>query len=244
MGTYVPARTLAQPYFLVVTLLTMLQLTDVSLDYPTADGTLTVLDGAAMSLAAGERVAITGPSGSGKTSLLLVATGLEAPTSGSVAIDGQALDGLDADRRADLRRDRLGIVFQAFHLIPSLTALENVSLPLDIAGIEDGHARARTMLEEVGLASRVDHYPQALSGGEQQRVAIARSLVHRPALLVADEPTGNLDRNTGDSIAELLLSSERRSGASLLLVTHDPALAARCDRTLLLSGGRLLAQDA
>jgi len=217
----------------------MLELTDVTMRYATANGALSVLDGASMRVAPGERVAITGPSGSGKTTLLLVATGLETATSGTVTIDGDALSGLDDDARADLRRDRLGIVFQAFHLVPSLSALQNVALPLDIAGAADATPRARRMLEAVGLADRAAHYPSQLSGGEQQRVAIARAMVHGPRLLVADEPTGNLDGATGESIVQLLFELEERSGTTLLLVTHDVALAARCDRTLVLGNGRL-----
>jgi len=217
----------------------MLELTDVTMRYATANGALSVLDGASMRVAPGERVAITGPSGSGKTTLLLVATGLETATSGTVTIDGDALSGLDDDARADLRRDRLGIVFQAFHLVPSLSALQNVALPLDIAGAADATPRARRMLEAVGLADRAAHYPSQLSGGEQQRVAIARAMVHGPRLLVADEPTGNLDAATGESIVQLLFELEERSGTTLLLVTHDVALAARCDRTLVLGNGRL-----
>ena len=222
----------------------MLALHDVRLAYSTGDSTVTVLDGLELDVARGERVAITGPSGSGKTSLLLVLTGLEEADSGTVAIDGRHLDAMDRDARADLRREAIGIVFQSFHLIPTLTARENVALALEIGGLPDARARATRMLERVGLAMRATHYPAELSGGEQQRVAIARALVHEPALVVADEPTGNLDADTGRTIVELLFELERETGATLLLVTHDPGLAARCDRTLRLQGGRLAAVDA
>lgn len=217
----------------------MIELDDVHFAYDGASGRVPVLDGVTLAIEAGTRVAVTGPSGSGKTSLLLVLTGLEPADSGTVRIEGAALDALDGDGRADLRRDRIGIVFQAFHLIPSLTARENVALPLDIAGRRDGRERASRMLDRVGLGGRLDHYPNALSGGEQQRVAIARALVHEPALVVADEPTGNLDRDTGERIAELLLSLNAEHGTTLVLVTHDPTLAARCDRQLVLGAGRL-----
>ena len=217
----------------------MIELADVSMRYPMAGGEVTVLDRLSLEVAAGERIAITGPSGSGKTTLLLVLTGLETPSAGRVVIDGAALETLDDDARADLRRDRLGIVFQSFHLVPALSAVQNVALPLDIAGHRDAAPRAVDMLAAVGLADRASHYPSQLSGGEQQRVAIARAMVHGPSLLVADEPTGNLDTATGESIVQLLFELEERSGTTLLLVTHDVALAARCDRTLVLGNGRL-----
>jgi len=217
----------------------MIELDQVTMRYPLAGREVTVLDRLSLSVAAGERVAITGPSGSGKTTLLLVLTGLEQASEGRVVIDGSPLDELDADARADLRRDRLGIVFQSFHLVPSLSALQNVALPLDIAGAADAADRARQMLTSVGLGERSGHYPSQLSGGEQQRVAIARAMVHGPRLLVADEPTGNLDGATGESIVQLLFELEERLGTTLLLVTHDPALAARCDRTMVLGAGRL-----
>jgi len=217
----------------------MIELHDLSMSYAVAGAAITVLDGLSMTVRRGERVAIVGPSGSGKTTLLLLLTGLERPTGGGVRLDGEALAALDDDARADLRRERIGIVFQSFHLIPSLTAVENVALPLDIAGLVGGRARATAMLERVGLGARTDHYPAQLSGGEQQRVAIARALVHEPALVVADEPTGNLDEHTGEAIVELLFELERAAGTTLLLVTHDPALAARCDRRLRLHDGTL-----
>jgi len=221
----------------------MIELDGLSMRYAVAGADVTVLDELSLSVARGERVAIVGPSGSGKTTLLLLLTGLEQAGSGSVRIDGEPLDGLDDDGRADLRRERIGIVFQSFHLIPSLTAAENVALPLDIAGRRGGRTAAEAMLGRVGLGARLDHYPMQLSGGEQQRVAIARALVHEPRLLVADEPTGNLDEKSGETIVELLFALNREAGTTLILVTHDPALAARCERTLHLHDGRLHAQD-
>lgn len=222
----------------------MIQLQDVSMQYSMVGDTIDVLSGLELSVDPHERVAIIGPSGSGKTTLLLLLTGLEQPTSGEVMLDGQPLSSLSRDERADLRRDGIGIVFQSFHLVPSLTAAENVALPLDIAGRRDGGKRALQMLERVGLNDRARHYPAQLSGGEQQRVALARALVHEPALLVADEPTGNLDERTGKSIIELLFSLNEEIGTTLLLVTHDPSLAARCDRSLRLENGRLHAVDS
>ena len=217
----------------------MIRLRNVSMHYALADSHVRVLDEVSLDVARGERIAITGPSGSGKTTLLLLLGGLERPTGGSVELDGQRLERLGADELADLRRDRIGIVFQSFHLVPSLNALENVALPLEIAGRTDARARARALLEAVGLASRMAHYPSQLSGGEQQRVAIARALSHSPKLVLADEPTGNLDDRTGEAVAQLLFSLSEREGGALLLVTHNPALAARCDRVLRLHGGRL-----
>ena len=217
----------------------MIELRALSMRYAVAGSDVTVLDDLELTVRRGERVAIVGPSGSGKTTLLLVLTGLEQASEGSVRIDGESLDSLDDDGRADLRRERIGIVFQSFHLIPSLTAVENVALPLDIAGRGAGRESASAMLERVGLASRADHYPMQLSGGEQQRVAMARALVHEPSLLVADEPTGNLDERSGETIVELLFSLNRELGTTLVLVTHDLDLAARCQRTLRLHDGRL-----
>lgn len=222
----------------------MISLQQIAMQYFMAGEPIDVLKALDLEVGSHERVAIIGPSGSGKTTLLLLLTGLEQPTSGEILIDGQSLAALDRDARADLRRDTIGIVFQSFHLIPSLTAEENVALPLDIAGLAHSDKRAREMLVRVGLGKRGKHYPAQLSGGEQQRVAIARALVHEPALLVADEPTGNLDERTGESIIELLFSLNRESGTTLLLVTHDPHLAARCDRSLRLENGRLHAVDA
>ncbi len=217
----------------------MIQLQQLSLHYALPHAQVHVLRGVDLHIEAGESVALIGPSGSGKSSLLLLLAGLERPSAGDVTIDGVALQGLDADALADLRRDAMGIVFQQFHLLPSLTALENVAVPLQIAGVADALTRARDQLGLVGLAARADHYPAQLSGGEQQRVAIARATVHGPRLLLADEPTGNLDEDTGRHVQDLLFDLRRRAGTTLFLVTHDPVLAARCDRVFRLHDGRL-----
>ena len=222
----------------------MIALQDLSLSYPLADGQLDVLRSTSATIKRGETIAVIGPSGSGKTTLLLLLAGLESPTAGSIQIDGVDLASLDANGLADMRRDKLGIIFQSFHLVPSLSALANVALPLDIAGIDGAQDRAREMLERVGLAARCDHYPDQLSGGEQQRVAIARALVHRPAVLLADEPTGNLDGETGAGIVDLLFALNRESGSTLLLVTHDISIARLCDRTLRLHQGQLQDEPA
>jgi putative ABC transport system ATP-binding protein len=217
----------------------MVEMSGVSMHYTLGAARIDVLREVDLQIRAGERVAITGPSGSGKTSLLLLLSGLERPAAGRIVVAGTELATLDADALADLRRDRIGIVFQSFHLLPSLSALDNVALPLQMAGEVQAHARAREQLKRVGLAERMHHYPSQLSGGEQQRVAIARALTHRPALLLADEPTGNLDDHTGESIRELLFALNREAGTTLVLVTHDPVFAGRCERTLRLHDGRL-----
>ena len=217
----------------------MITLENVQLTYNAGDVSVPVLNGASLAVENGESVAIIGPSGSGKTSLLLVLTGLETPDSGAVLFDGEPLHTLSNDARADLRRDRIGIVFQSFHLIPSLNACENVALPLDIAGVKGARDKAAELLERVGLSHRVQHYPNAMSGGERQRVAIARALIHEPGLIVADEPTGNLDNQTGESVADLLFALNQENDATLLLVTHDHSLAARCQRQVRLHEGRL-----
>jgi len=209
------------------------------MSYPLAQTRVDVLRDVNITIAAGTRVAIAGPSGSGKTSLLLLFSGLERPTAGRVLVDGADLGALDADGLADLRRERVGIVFQSFHLLPSLSALDNAALPLQMAGRRDARALATAMLERVGLGGRLDHRPSQLSGGEQQRVAIARALVHRPRLLLADEPTGNLDDHTAESVRALLFELNRELGTTLVLVTHDLAFAARCDRVLRLHDGQL-----
>lgn len=217
----------------------MIELQQLGMTYQVAGSSFSVLHNLNLSVGAAERVAIIGPSGSGKTTLLLLLTGLEKATSGNVVIDGMSLDTLNNDERADLRRERIGIVFQSFHLIPTLTAIENVALPLDIAGVKGSRDKASSMLDKVGLTHRLKHYPSQLSGGEQQRVAIARALIHDPTLVVADEPTGNLDEQTGESIMQLLFELNRVTESTLILVTHDPVLAARCDRTLRLQDGVL-----
>lgn len=221
----------------------MITLEDVHLAYSAGESTVPVLNGTSLNVDQGQSVAIIGPSGSGKTSLLLVLTGLETPDSGSVVFDGASLHKLSSDARADLRRDRIGIIFQSFHLIPSLSACENVALPLDIAGVSGARRQAAELLDRVGLGHRLAHYPNAMSGGERQRVAIARALIHQPALIVADEPTGNLDNQTGDAVADLLFELNRENDATLLLVTHDTALAARCQRQVHLQDGRLHPAD-
>jgi putative ABC transport system ATP-binding protein len=196
-----------------------------------------ILRGISLSVAHGEAVGLVGPSGSGKSTLLMAMAGLERADSGRIRIDGQDLSGLDEDALARFRGRRIGIVFQSFHLIPTMSALENVAVPLELAGVEDAFDRARVELGAVGLGARLSHYPAELSGGEQQRVALARALVAAPAILVADEPTGNLDETTGRQIVDLLFELKERRGATLVLVTHDPGLAARCDRTIKLRSG-------
>jgi putative ABC transport system ATP-binding protein len=207
--------------------------------YTLGTSRIDVLRDVDLQIQAGQSVAVAGPSGSGKSSLLLLLAGLERPGAGRIVVAGTDLATLDRDALADLRRDHIGIVFQSFHLLPSLSALDNVALPLQIAGAADALPRARALLQRVGLGARLDHYPSQLSGGEQQRVAIARALVHRPRVLLADEPTGNLDDHTGAMVRDLLFELHADSGATLVLVTHDPAFAARCDRVLQLHDGRL-----
>ncbi len=207
------------------------------------DDPLTILDGVSFEVAAGASIAIVGASGSGKTTLLGLLAGLDRPTSGEIYIDGQALSSLDEDARASLRQRLLGFVFQSFQLLPALTALENVMLPLELAGADDAQSRALVWLDRVGLARRVTHYPRQLSGGEQQRVAIARAFAGEPKLLMADEPTGNLDGATGAEVAELMFRLNREHGTTLVLVTHDVALAGRCGRRLSLAGGRLVGDE-
>lgn len=214
---------------------------DISKQVMTAAGELSVLEAIDVQLAAGESLAIVGESGSGKTTLLSLLAGLDAPSSGRIALFGQELTGLDEDGRAALRLGRVGFVFQAFHLLPSFTALENVAAPLELAGSDNALARARAALERVGLGHRMDHLPRQLSGGEQQRVALARAFAIGPRLLFADEPTGNLDQHTGQRVADLLFEINRDSGTSLILVTHDPRLAARCQHQIRLEAGRRVA---
>ena len=204
------------------------------------DGRLTILEDVSLALAPGESVAIVGASGSGKTTLLGILAGLDRPSSGSVVLAGERLDALDEEARARLRRRRVGFVFQNFHLLPALNAEENVMLPLDLEGRADARERAGEALARVGLGARRHHYPAQLSGGEQQRVALARAFVHAPDILFADEPTGNLDQRTGLAISDLLFALNREHGTTLVLVTHDPALASRCARRVSLQEGRVL----
>nr|WP_322786015.1 ATP-binding cassette domain-containing protein [Arenimonas composti] len=208
---------------------------------PLPGGELTILDGVDFTIAKGETVAVVGASGSGKSTLLSLLAGLDLPTAGRVELDGAVLSALDEDGRARVRGDKVGFVFQNFQLLPSLTALENVMLPLELRGDADAETPARAILGQVGLGERLGHYPRQLSGGEQQRVALARAFVTRPALLFADEPTGNLDTGNGQAIVELLFRLNAEAGTTLVLVTHDERLAARCDRVLRLQAGRLLA---
>jgi putative ABC transport system ATP-binding protein len=217
----------------------LVQVRDLHLTVPSAAGPVNILRGIDLDIAAGEAVGIVGPSGSGKTSLLMVLAGLERATSGSILVAGRPVTGLDEDALAKLRRETIGIVFQAFHLIPSMTALENVAVPMELAGARNALSRARDALAAVGLAHRLTHLPGQLSGGEQQRVALARAFAPRPRLLLADEPTGNLDQATGEAVMELLFQMRAESGATLMLITHDRALAARCSRCIHMADGRV-----
>jgi putative ABC transport system ATP-binding protein len=198
-----------------------------------------VLHKISLAVAPGESIGLVGPSGSGKSTLLMVVAGLERIDSGKIVIAGQDYAGMDEDALAAFRGDRIGFVFQGFHLMPTMTALENVAVPLELAGRDDAFERARTMLESVGLGERLSHYPAQMSGGEQQRVAIARALAVKPAILIADEPTGNLDSDTGADISDLIFRSARDNGTTLLLVTHDRHLAERCDRMVRIASGRI-----
>jgi putative ABC transport system ATP-binding protein len=221
---------------------TIIELSDARLSLVANAGQVEILKGIDLSVARGESVGLIGPSGSGKSSLLMLLGGLERATSGRVRVLGQDLTGMGEDALARFRRDHMGIVFQSFHLIPTMTALENVAVPLELAGARDAFDRAAAGLHLVGLASRAGHYPSQLSGGEQQRVALARALAPGPEILLADEPTGNLDSATGAAIVDLLFGLVERQGGTLILVTHDPGLAARCSRTVHLRDG--LVEDA
>ena len=204
------------------------------------EGMLTILDDVDLAVAEGETVAIAGPSGAGKSTLLALLAGLDEPSEGEVWLEGIELSALDEDGRAAERAKHVGFVFQSFHLIPSLTALENVMLPLELAGRADARAAAREVLTQVGLQERLGHYPRQLSGGEQQRVAIARAFVTRPAVLFADEPTGNLDTTTGARVIQLLFELNQATGTTLVLVTHDREIAERCNRVIKMDAGRLV----
>ena len=216
----------------------MIELHGVSKTVPSGSGTLTILHPLDLTIAGGRVAAITGPSGSGKSTLLGLIAGLDAPTAGRVVIDGVDITALDEDGLARLRGSRIGFVFQFFHLIPSLTAYENVAVPMEIRGTPNAAGRARALLEEVGLTGRAHHYPSQLSGGEQQRIAIARALANDPPIVLADEPTGNLDSTTGRHVMDLLLHVHRARGTTLVLVTHDAELAALADTRLVLRDGR------
>ncbi|UEM20482.1 ABC transporter ATP-binding protein [Skermanella mucosa] len=217
----------------------IVELADVHLKLDSAAGPVNILRGIDLTVRRGETVSVVGPSGSGKSTMMMIMAGLERPTSGLVRVAGKDLGTLDEDKLARFRRDHVGIVFQAFHLIPTMTALENVAIPLEFAGLSDAFDRARAGLEAVGLKHRVTHYPGQLSGGEQQRVALARAFAAEPSLLLADEPTGNLDGETGAQVIRLMFDLAANRGATLVLITHDTSLAARCDRAVRVADGRI-----
>ncbi len=214
-------------------------LRNLSLTYPGTAAPVEVLRGLELEAHAGETIAVVGPSGSGKSSLMMIIAGLERASGGQVNVCGHDLSGMEEDELARFRREEIGIVFQDYHLIPTMTALENVAIPMEFAGRGDAFERAAEVLEQVGLGERLTHYPGQLSGGEQQRVAVARAFAVEPSLLLADEPTGNLDQATGAKIVELLFGLQEHHGTTLLLITHDPSLAARCERTVRLRNGGL-----
>jgi putative ABC transport system ATP-binding protein len=216
---------------------------DLRLSLASDAGTVNILRGIDLAIATGETIGIVGPSGSGKTSLMLLLAGLERATGGQVVVTGRELTRMSEDDLALWRRREVGIVFQAFHLIPTMAAIENVAVPLELAGRRDAFDAAGKALEAVGLGHRLRHYPSQLSGGEQQRVALARALVGRPKLLLADEPTGNLDHDTGQKVMELIFDLSRAQGSTLVLITHDPDLAARCDRILHIADGRIAGEE-
>jgi putative ABC transport system ATP-binding protein len=218
----------------------MLLLDDVRLTLASAAGPVNVLRGVTLAVDSGETVAVVGPSGSGKSTMMMIAAGLERPSAGKVEVAGRDLGPLDEDALARFRRETTGIVFQNFHLVPTMTALENVAVPLEFARRNDAFERARAALESVGLGHRMTHYPGQLSGGEQQRAALARAVVGEPKLLLADEPTGNLDRETGHHIIDLIFAMAERHGATLVLITHDPAISARCSREVKMLDGRIV----
>jgi len=219
---------------------TVLAAHSVSKEVSSPEGSLTILDDVSFNISAGESIAVVGPSGAGKSTLLALSAGLDLPTKGHVVLNGANLSELDEDGRASVRAESVGFVFQSFHLVPSLNALENVMLPLELAGGEDARGASREIIDKVGLGDRWSHYPAQLSGGEKQRVAIARAFATEPAVLFADEPTGNLDSRTGSNIMQLMFDLNRSSSTTLVLVTHDLSLAERCDRILSLDTGRLV----
>ena len=221
----------------------ILSLQDARLTLAGNAGPVDILRGITLEVERGETLGLVGPSGSGKSSLLMLMGGLERATGGRVTALGHDLTTMDEDALARFRRLNMGVVFQSFHLIPTMTALENVAMPLELAGVADAFDRAEAELRAVGLGSRIDHYPSQMSGGEQQRVALARAAAPRPAILLADEPTGNLDGANGQAIMDLLFGLRDRHGATLVLVTHAPELAARCDRTVRLADGRIVGED-
>ena len=217
----------------------VLKITDVNLSLNGNAGQVAILHDVSLTVTSGETVGLIGPSGSGKSSLLMLMGGLEQATSGSILALGQELTAMTEDQLARFRRDHMGVVFQSFHLIPTMTALENVATPLELAGVKDAFARAEEELRAVGLGDRINHYPSQMSGGEQQRVALARASAPRPQILLADEPTGNLDETNGQAIMDLLFDLRDRHGATLIMVTHSSELAARCDRVVRLRDGRV-----
>jgi putative ABC transport system ATP-binding protein len=220
-----------------------ISISNVNLSLGTGAARVHILKDISLRVAPGEAIGLIGPSGSGKSTLLMVMAGLERPDSGEVVVNGTPFNALDEDALARFRGRQVGIVFQSFHLIPTMTALENVAVPLELAGIADAFERARRELEGVGLGERLSHYPAQLSGGEQQRVALARALAPGPSILVADEPTGNLDESTGQQVIELLFKGHVERGTTLILVTHDQTLAARCSRVVRLRSGRIEPAD-
>ncbi len=222
------------------TLPMLLTLNDIHLTLPASNGDVSILKGVSLSLPKAKAIAVVGPSGSGKTSLLMICAGLLRASKGCVLFEDKDITHLNEDDFATLRRDNMGIIFQDFHLIPTMTALENVSIPLELAALENANEQAHALLSDVGLSHRFHHYPSQLSGGEQQRVAIARALSMQPKLILADEPTGNLDQQTGRSIMDLLFSRVRAHGATLVLITHDPLLAKACDSQINLQDGKII----
>ncbi len=220
-----------------------IDLEDVRLTLPSAAGPVNILNGISLNVASGETLALLGPSGSGKSSLMMIAAGLETATSGRVTVAGTDITRLSEDALARFRRGRVGIVFQSFHLIPTMTALENVAVPLELIGVRDAFDRSRTALGAVGLGARVEHYPSQLSGGEQQRVALARAMAPEPQVLFADEPTGNLDGETGGEIADLIFALHAQARTTLFVVTHEQTLARRCGRVVQLRDGRIAADE-